>query len=91
MINTTGLKFYLWSLVTPTHSYEMLNKKINEILDTHVTLQNIKKRNYASKQSHGVVVSMFDFHCSDQGSNPGCDSKISCLRLHYIVVPLASV
>ena len=26
---------------------------------------------------YGVVVSMFDFHCSDRGSNPGRGSKIS--------------
>ena len=29
------------------------------------------------KWAYGVVVSMFDFHRSDQGSNPGCSSKIS--------------
>ena len=27
--------------------------------------------------AYGVVVSMFDFHRSDQGSNPGRGSKIS--------------
>ena len=27
--------------------------------------------------AYGVVVSMFDFHCSDQGLNPGRGSKIS--------------
>ena len=27
--------------------------------------------------AYGVVVSMFDFHCSDQGSNPGRGGKIS--------------
>ena len=27
--------------------------------------------------AYGVVVSMFDFHCSDRGSNPGRGSKIS--------------
>ena len=41
--------------------------------------------------AYGVVVSMFDFHCSDRGSNPGRGSKISCLRLHYRAAPLASV
>ena len=41
--------------------------------------------------AYGVVVSMFDIHHSDQGSNPGCGSKISCLRLHYRAAPLASV
>ena len=42
--------------------------------------------------AYGVVVSMFDFHCSDRGSNPGRGGKISyCLRLHYRAAPLASV
>ena len=42
--------------------------------------------------AYRVVVSMFDFHHSDRGLNPGCGSKISyCLRLHYSVAPLASV
>ena len=41
--------------------------------------------------AYGVVVSIFDFHRSDQGSNPGRGGKISCLRLHYSVAPLASV
>ena len=27
--------------------------------------------------AYGVVVSMFDFHRSDRGSNPGRDGKIS--------------
>ena len=27
--------------------------------------------------AYGVVVSMFDFHCSDGGSNPGRGSKNS--------------
>ena len=27
--------------------------------------------------AYGVVVSMFDFHCSDQGLNPGRGGKIS--------------
>ena len=27
--------------------------------------------------AYGVVVSMFDFHCSDRGSNPGRDGEIS--------------
>ena len=27
--------------------------------------------------AYGVVVSMFDFHCSDRGSNPGRGGKIS--------------
>ena len=40
---------------------------------------------------YGVVVSMFDFHRSDRGSNPGRGGKISCLRLHYRAAPLASV
>ena len=40
--------------------------------------------------AYGVVVRMFDFHRSDQGSNPGCGGKISCLRLHYRAAPLAS-
>ena len=40
----------------------------------------------------GVVVSMFDFHRSDRGSNPGRGGIISkCLRLHYSAGPLASV
>ena len=38
-----------------------------------------------------VVVTMFDFHRSDRGSNPGRGDKISCLRLHYRAAPLASV
>ena len=29
--------------------------------------------------AYGVVVSMFDFHRSDWGSNPSCGGKISCL------------
>ena len=42
--------------------------------------------------AYGVVVSMFDFHRSDRGSNPGRGGKISqCLRLHYSAAPLASV
>ena len=28
-------------------------------------------------RAYGVVVSMFDFHLSDRGSNPGCGGKIS--------------
>ena len=27
--------------------------------------------------AYGVVVSIFDFHCSDRGSNPGRGGKIS--------------
>ena len=38
-----------------------------------------------------VVVSMFDFHRSDRGSNPGRGGIMSCLRLHYSAAPLASV
>ena len=41
--------------------------------------------------AYGVVVSMFDFHRSDRGSNPGRGGKISCLRLHYNSTLLASV
>ena len=41
--------------------------------------------------TYGVAVSMFDFHCSDWGPNPGHGGKISCLRLHYRAAPLASV
>ena len=42
--------------------------------------------------AYGVVVSMFDFQCSDLGLNPGRGSIISqCLRLHYRAAPLASV
>ena len=41
--------------------------------------------------AYGVVVSMFDFHCSDRGSNLGRSGKISCLRLHYRAALLASV
>ena len=37
------------------------------------------------------MVSMFGFHRSDRGSNPGRGGKISCLRLHYRVATLASV
>ena len=34
--------------------------------------------------AYGVVVSMFDFHRSDWGSNPNRGGKISlCLRLHF--------
>ena len=40
---------------------------------------------------YGVVVSMFDFHRSDRGSNPGRGGKISSLRRHYRAAPLASV
>ena len=47
--------------------------------------------NVVIQDINGVVVSMFDFHCSDRGSNHGRGSKISCLRLHYKVAPLASV
>ena len=36
------------------------------------TLQHV-----ASLWSYGVVVSMFDFHRSDQGLNPGRDGKFS--------------
>ena len=32
---------------------------------------------YRRKEAYGVVVSMFDFHHSDRGSNPGHGSKIS--------------
>ena len=42
--------------------------------------------------AYGLVVSMFDFHRSDWGSNPGRGGKISkCLRLHYRAAPLVSV
>ena len=41
--------------------------------------------------AYGVMVSMFDFHRSDGGSNPGRGGKISCLRLHYRAAHLASV
>ena len=41
---------------------------------------------------YGVVVSMFDFHRSDRGSNPGRGGKISqCSRLHYRAASLAIV
>ena len=46
---------------------------------------------YPGMWAYGVVVSMFDFHRSDGDSNTGCGGKISCLRLHYSAVPLASV
>ena len=36
-------------------------------------------------------VSMFDFHSSDRGLDPGLGSKISCLQLHYSAAALASV
>ena len=42
-------------------------------------------------RTYGVVVSMFDFHRSDRGSNPGRGGEISCLRLRYSAAPLASV
>ena len=34
---------------------------------------------------YGVVVSMFDFHSSDEGSNPGCGGKIHNVyeAIHY--------
>ena len=32
---------------------------------------------YSFLWAYGVVVSMFDFHCSDRGPNPGRGSKIS--------------
>ena len=41
--------------------------------------------------TYGVVVSMFDFHRRDWGTNPGRGDKLSCLRLHYSPAPLASV
>ena len=41
--------------------------------------------------AYSVVVSMFDFHHSDRGLNPGRGGKISCLQLYYRASPLASV
>ena len=35
------------------------------------------RRAYGSRWAYGVVVSMFDFHRSDRGSNPGRGGKIS--------------
>ena len=32
---------------------------------------------YGVLLDYGVLVSMFDFHRSDRGSNPGCGGKIS--------------
>ena len=40
--------------------------------------------------AYGVVVSTFDFHRTDQGSNPSRGSEISCLQLHYSAAPLAN-
>ena len=44
-----------------------------------------------TRGTYGVVVSMFDFHRSGRGSNPGRGGKISCLRLHYRTALLSSV
>ena len=51
----------------------------------------LHKHDKCYQWAYGVVVSMFDFHRSDRGSNPGRGGKISCLRLHYRAGPLASV
>ena len=53
LINTNWPEILSVELGDPTHSYEMFNKKINEVLDTHVTLRKTNKKNYASEQSDG--------------------------------------
>ena len=45
--------------------------KANETIPIWYFLQ------YANLWAYGVVVSMFDFHRSDRGSNPGRGGKIS--------------
>ena len=48
------------------------------IIDSANTEYELKiKRLYIYVWAYGVVVSMFDFHHSDRGSNPGRGSKIS--------------
>ena len=44
MINTNWHEILSVELVDPTHSYEMFNKKINEVLDIHVPLRKITKK-----------------------------------------------
>ena len=53
LINTNWPEILSVELANPTHSYEIFNKKINELLDTRVPLERSTKKNYASKQSHG--------------------------------------
>ena len=43
-INTNWPDILSVELADPTHSYEMLNKKIYEVLDTHVPLRKINKK-----------------------------------------------
>ena len=45
LINTNWPEIVSVELADPTHSYEMFNKKINEVLDTHVpTKKDQQKR-----------------------------------------------
>ena len=78
--------------------FNNFNKKIKKWRPKyHVLIANCMCKKVNTKNimpiywAYGVVVSMFDFHRSDQGSNPGRGGKISCLRLHYRVAPFASV
>ena len=52
--------------VTETNNILQTQTKIKDLLFSSDTFMG-----------HGVVVSMFDFHCSDRGSNPDRGSKIS--------------
>ena len=60
------------------------------ILNGFLVWADIQRRTTAFR-AYGVVVSMFDLHRSDRGSNHSRGSKISCLQPHYRAAPLASV
>ena len=51
-----------------------------DILGTKHIIYQIKQILYRFRKSmlaYGIVVSMFDFHCSDRGSNPGHGGQMS--------------
>jgi hypothetical protein len=35
-------------------SFEMFNKKMNDVLDTHVPIKKVNKKNFDFKQNHGL-------------------------------------
>ena len=74
-----------------THFKKIYTKSwnINQMTKTGCFTKKISHGQFC--WAYGVVVSIFDFHRSARGSNPGRGGKISCSRLHYSAAPMASV
>ena len=57
---------------------QRLNKDVNKSSEIYTTAKKgVNKGNDIYTRTYGVVVSMFDFHRCDRGSNPGRGGEIS--------------